>query len=134
MPTDRNIDTHHDDHGLNESLVISCDERDVEGGGGASHHYVIYRYDHDGGSDYSHESVARIQFQHGPRNVDGSKHGVTEAALYAVLIDRMEAFQAGPFSCASNAEQLAHLRHCLALTKRRADERAARGVLGKNEE
>ena len=74
--------------------------------------------------------LARIQFQHGPRLADGSTPGITEAVLYAILIDRLEGFQAGPLACAANEEQLTHLRACLAAAKARADERAARGVLG----
>ena len=40
------------------------------------------------------DTVATIQFQRGPRNVEGSTPGITEAVLYAVLIDRLEGFQA----------------------------------------
>lgn len=126
----RQIETHHDGHGLNESLDIDCDDRDPNGGG-SSHRYTVTLSRHD---PYCIANpVARIQFQQGPRNVEGSTPGITEAVLYAILIDRLEGFQAGPFACAANEEQLVHLRACLALTKARADERAARGVLGRNE-
>lgn len=117
----RTITAHHDGHGLNESIAITADPVD---GSGASHDYT-FAIDRD--------TRARVQFQQGPRNVNGSIAGVTEAAILAMLIDRLEGFQAGPYSCQENDQQLAHLRAALALTKRRADARAARGVLGKNE-
>lgn len=126
------LTTHHDGHGLNESLTITHDDRDPDGGG-ASHRYIIgYTGPPDAAGYALGTQVAYIQFQHGPRHAACSVPGVTEAALYAILIDRLEAFQAGAFACDANAAQLVHLRAALALTKARADERAARGVLGHN--
>lgn len=119
----REITTHHDGHGLNESLGIKADEQDPNAGG-ASHDYSVCTQDNE---------VAHVQFQHGPRNVEGSVAGVTEAVLYAILIDRLQGFQAGPYACRENAIQLTKLEECLHWTKARADARAKRGVLGKNE-
>jgi hypothetical protein len=121
----RTIDIHHDGHGLNESIVIVADTPDSSG---ASHLYSmqIEQPEKDGWQ------VAQIQFQKGPRNVEGSIPGATEASLLAVLIDRLRGFQAGPYSCRENAIQLTKLEEVLHWTKARADERAKRGVLGKN--
>lgn len=116
----RTIDDHHDGHGLNESIFIVADEPDQ---GGASHRYELA---------INGELVAKISFQKGPRNVDGSTPGVTEAAIVAVLIDRLRGFQAGPYSCRENAIQLTKLEEVLHWTKARADARAKRGVLGTN--
>ena len=116
----RQITTHHDGHGLNESITILVDDTPING---ASHVYEAVMPPAD-------RHPLHIQFQCGPRNVEGSTPGVTEAVLYAILIDRLEGFQAGPYPCAANAEQLDALRGCLASTKGRADERAARNVLG----
>lgn len=120
----RELDGHHDGHGLNESIRITADVRDSLTGGNASHYYKL---------EIDGQSVGVLQFQHGSRNVAGSKPGVTEAALLTILIDRLEGFQAGPFACVENEQQLDLLRAALALTKMRADERARRGVLGRNE-
>ncbi len=120
--TTRELDIHHDGHGLNESITLVSDQQDPNSGGSA-HHYV---------ASIGGQEVARIQFQQGPRNVSGSLPGVTEAVLYAILIDRLRGFQAGPYSCRENAIQLTHLEESLHWTKARADERAKRGVLGKN--
>lgn len=119
----RTLTLHHDGHGLNDSLRIEADALDPNAGG-ASHHFVVVSA---GGA-----VVAHVDFQHGPRGEIGSSPGVTEAVLYAILLDRLRAFQAGPFPSSENEKQIKALEECLASTKARADERAARGVLGKN--
>lgn len=116
----RTLDTHHDGHGLNESIILITDTPDQSG---AAHRYEFYI---NGGF------IGSLQFQKGPRNVEGSTPGVTEAAVLAVLIDRLKGFQAGPYSCRENAIQLTKLEETLHWTKARADERAKRGVLGQN--
>ena len=121
----RELDDHHDGHGLNEQLQIDTDQPDQSG---AAHRYLV-RYV---GVDVLPVEVANIQFQQGPRNVKGSTPGITEAALLTVLIDRLRGFQAGPYSCRENAIQLTKLEEVLHWTKARADARAKRGVLGQN--
>ena len=78
-------------------------------------------------------AVGEIQFQRGPRNVAGSTPGTLDGAVISVLIHRQECFQAGPFACPENEAILGHLREALRLTIERAQERAKRGVLGRNE-
>lgn len=119
----RRIDLHHDGHGLNESIQIEANEL---GPGNASHRYTLYVSE----PEKDNQLVGTLQFQEGPRNVAGSKAGVTEAALLAVLIDRLQGFQSGPYSCRENAIQLTKLEEVLHWTKARADARAKRGVLG----
>ncbi len=116
----RIITDHHDGHGLNESIQISTDQPDQSG---AAHAYTL---------EMSEGVVATIQFQKGPRNVEGSTPGATEAAILAVLIDRLRGFQSGPYSCRENAIQLTKLEETLMWTKERAHARARRGVLGQN--
>lgn len=118
----------HRDYGF-AKLRIEADERDMDRGGGASHLYEIDIVNDDGQLC----RAATIQFQHGPRLELRSKPGITEAALYLVLIDRLEGFQAGPFACLENERQLELLRDGLSLTRTRADARAKQGVLGRNE-
>jgi hypothetical protein len=121
----RNITTHHDGHGLNESITINAD---LKGPGGASHRYDAYVTVQRGDASAIH--ALKVQFQEGPRNVMSSTPGVTEAVLLAILIDRLEGFQAGDYPSPYNERMLDHLRAALQETKARADERAARGVLG----
>lgn len=117
----RVITDHHDGHGLNESIDITADELSA---GGASHKYEFR---------IAGELVGSLQFQHGPRQEPESTPGVVEAAVLAVLMDRLQCFQAGPFASRENAIALTHLETALLFIKRRADNRAKCGVLGKNE-
>ncbi len=127
----REVDFHYDGHGLNESILIETDTPDQSG---AAHLYeckIEVGVDgHPGLKAFS--NVAHVQFQKGPRNVEGSIPGMTEAGLLAILIDRLRGFQSGPYSCRENAIIITKLEECLLWTKYRADERAKRGVLGRN--
>ncbi|MGA9771683.1 MAG: hypothetical protein WBV94_21815 [Blastocatellia bacterium] len=112
------VTTHHDGHGLNESIVIVASE---PGPGGASHFY-----------DFMIEGkrVAMLQFQEGPRNVEGSIPGVTTSAVIAALIDHLSGFQSGGLANAETSKAIKHLEMAMAQMKNRADNRAQRGVLG----
>lgn len=103
--------------------VAALDERDPNAGG-ASHTYGI-QY---GGPD----AVCMIQFQHGPRGVEGSTAGVFDDDLLAIVEDRMAAFQAGPFACPENAAALAAIRDARQALGLRVARRISKGVLGVN--
>jgi len=118
----RELTDHHDGHGLNDFITIEADEKDPEAGN-ASHEYTFQM----GGDE-----VGRIQFQHGPPLGENSIHGVTEAAVLVVLIDRIESFQAGPYPCEENDRMLILLKGALEATQERVENRAKRGVLGTN--
>jgi len=120
-PLTRRVLGHIDPFGAAD-LVITCDERDPSAGG-ASHHYEV---------NVGGKIVAAVDFQHGPRGLDGKLTGCIDAALVAVLVDRLEAFQAGPFAHESNDRALACFRTGLDILRSRAAERKARGVLGVN--
>jgi hypothetical protein len=117
---------------LNNDLVITHDERDYERGGGASHEYTVRLTDRPQ-TEAPLSSVATIQFQHGPRDEEGSTPGCTDQVLVAILIDRYESFQAGPYACRENAIVITKLQETLHWMRHRAIERAERGVLGKLE-
>ena len=114
----RELNAHHDGHALTASIELIADE---PGPGGASH-----RYDATIGG----EPVAMIQFQKGPRNVEGSAAGVVESVLRAIVADRMRAFNEGDYRCRENALVLTKVEEAMHWLKHRADERAKRGVLG----
>ena len=117
----REITTHIDPFGAAD-LKITCDDADPNAGG-ASHDYVVAIGDF---------VVAEVQYQHGPRGVDGRLTGAIDSAILAIAIDRMECFQEGPFAHESNARALAHLRDAADILRSRAAERKGRGVLGQN--
>jgi hypothetical protein len=57
-------------------------------------------------------------------------NGLTNEALIAVLIDRLNGFQAGPYACAENAAAVAALHTALDALLARTKARMARGVEG----
>lgn len=59
-------------------------------------------------------------------------NGISNEALLAILIHRMDGFQRGPFHCASNEMIRIHLKHALSIMHDRTRERMNRGVEGKN--
>lgn len=73
-----------------------------------------------------------LQFQNGsPEEV--RINGITNEALMAIIIDRMQGFQAGPYACRENAIALTHMETALMWLEKRTIEREGRGVEGKYE-
>jgi hypothetical protein len=119
--------TSHQINECNEAIRISCDERD-EKNGNASHHYVL---EPQSNLEPSFAAVV-LSFQHGPIKEVGT-NGITHEALLAVLIDRLEGFQAGPYACEENAQALNALQVARSALKVRTRGRVARGVEGTHE-
>jgi hypothetical protein len=118
------ITDHHDGFGLAECMVVN--RNDDMGPGGAYHKYSV---------DYvtkeaTIKDVAEIQFQKGPRDEAGSTPGIIEGVLVAILLDRLRAFQDGPYKCRENALVITHLEEAMHWIHHRARERSRRGVLG----
>ncbi len=126
--------TSHKVNGCNDELRILV--RDNPASGGAHHRYDISGFDTannpgriaDDGYAASF-SYLPIVFQNGPIKEVGT-NGVTHEALLAILIDRLECFQAGPYKCEENALALSHLLDAQGALKRRTEKRLARGVEG----
>lgn len=110
--------------------AINIRVTDQPGAGGANHRYKI-----DGPLDIypGVGSVPKFQvdirFQDGPI-LESGVNGITNEALLAVVIDRLQGFQSGKFACEENAEALVKLKECLIALKRRTRQRVARGVEG----
>lgn len=103
--------------------VAALDDRDPDAGN-ANHTYGIQW----GGP----KDITKIQFQHGPRGVEGSTPGVFDDDLLTVIEDRLVGFQSGPFACTENAEALQAVRSARFFLGQRAARRIAQGVLGAN--
>lgn len=142
-PADFRIRYHEDGLGLTELCVVYAED-DPHPVNGAHHRYVFERYhgkDECANPRFDIEDVegeelaevGLIEFQNGPRHAPDSIPGTLDGAVLAMEIHRFECFQKGPFACAENEAILGHLRAALDILKARAHERAARGVLGKNE-
>jgi len=132
----RRIHTHEDGRGLTElCAVYAADEPHPVNGAHHEYRFIRDLTATDAGSPpwpVDHLDAGRIVFQRGPRHDPDSIPGVLDGCLLAVLIDRYECFQAGPFHCLENEVVLCHLRTALDAMKSRARERARRGVLGTN--
>lgn len=112
------------------NCVIEMDDRD-EKSGGASHHYTIVV---PGTNDGVKTMNIRqdINFQHGPVKEVGA-NGVPDTAVLTVLVDRLTAFQEGPYNCEENARALYHLQQAGLALCARTRNREARGVEGTSE-
>jgi hypothetical protein len=126
--------TTHKVNGRNEALKI--DVLDDPGSGGANHLYQISGM--NTGTNKSCPFTARygqpadhatVLFQNGPIPEVGT-NGVTHEALLAIVIDRLQAFQKGPFACRENALALTKLEEAMHWLKHRTEQRLARGVEG----
>ena len=65
---------------------------------------------------------------------DAEHNGVTNETLLAIVLDRLQAFQAGPFPCIENAAAIKDVQSALGWLRTRAELRPERGVSGKCEE
>lgn len=125
----REITTHHDGHGLTELIEVAALG---EPEGGAVHRYEFLRRSDADTKQATRATVGFLQFQRGPRGVAGSTPGLLTVAVLAALIDHHKGFQGGPFPSRENALVITKLEEALHWLRARADERAARGVLGQN--
>lgn len=107
---------------------------DEPGAGGASHRYAIDGFDttsNDSDTSMPAKTYMDILFQNGPIKEKGV-NGLTQEALLAVVADRLESFQAGPFASDYNQFALNHVRSALYWLQERTRERIARQVEGTN--
>lgn len=116
--------TTHKVNGLNEVLRIRA--IDEPGQGNACHEYQIE-------PTVGNAKGVFIQFQNGPlKETNDLPNGLSNESLLAVLIDRMQGFQSGAFSCRENAIALTHLEEAMMWLQKRTRDRMARGVEGTN--
>ena len=129
----RKISNHTINPDLEPLLVQAVDQ---PGPGGANHHYLI-RVDspddpqRDGNPGQPRE-ILDLHFQEGPVYAYGI-NGVTNAALLAIIIDRLDGFQRGQFPCSYNANATHHVRKALEALHDRTKSRISRGVEGTNQ-
>lgn len=125
--------TGHKVNGCNDEIKIQV--VDKPGSGGANHRYEITGFDpkHNPSADLTDSEdtfVSKtILFQNGPLKESGV-NGITHEVLLAILIDRMEGFQSGPYASADNQEALEAMRTAQTALQRRTMARVARGVEG----
>lgn len=115
-------------HRINEcNNALQIVVMDEPGVGGACNSYRI-SHPVASGPCKGEPSYTYLTFHSGPV-AEGVK-GVTNEALLAILIHRMQGFQAGKFACPKNAEILRHLEEAFWASNDRTNERRQRGVEG----
>ena len=115
--------TDHHGTGLNDALIVEV--VDGPGPGGACHVYRISSLE----SRLPESTV--ISFQKGPI-LEAGVNGISHEVLLAILIDRLAAFQAGPYPCHENESALECLRLALFYLLQRTRDRVARNVEGRS--
>lgn len=101
--------------------VISINVTDEPGAGGANHEYEVA---------IPEQMPVKVSFQNGAINEVGV-NGITQEVLIAICIDRLKAFQAGPYSCRENALALTKLEEAQQWLHSRTRDRMARDVEGR---
>ena len=71
-----------------------------------------------------------MKFQTGPVDVEGGRKGAFIEDLLEVVIDRLQWYQAGQFSCRENAIALTHIETAPLWLNERTRKRQERGVEG----
>jgi len=123
----RYIKSHKVEGAATEIDILVTDE---PGHGGANHSYLIHGFEEENNPSLilGHDGI-QILFQNGPVGESGM-NGLTNESLIAVVIDRLEGFQSGPYACEDNQEALLSLYQAMLALQRRTVERVARQVEG----
>lgn len=121
-------------HQVNEcNSAITIRAENTPGPGGAPSRYFLSWPLKDAVPDPESAQPATkeilIDFQNGPIKEVGT-NGLTHEVLLAVLIDRLDHFQRGPYACEENRLALLHLETAQAMLHARTKTRLARGVEG----
>ena len=116
----------------NDKLRVTV--MDEPGHGGACHDYHVTGFSQTVEFDVGPLDIDNvlIQFQNGPINEVGV-NGITHEVLLAILIDRMEGFQAGQYACRENALALTKMQEAQMWLQKRTRDRMVRGVEGTHE-
>lgn len=97
---------------------------DEPGSGGAHHSYEVRT------TEERYRNVARIPFTDHPCQVPSDVNGVFNEDLLVIVLDRLYAFQDGPYASKENGLAITRIEEAMHWLKARADARAVRGVLG----
>ena len=120
--------TTHKVNGLNEAIKIEA--LDEPGSGGACHHYRMTHAGPKGPINPNGDpSYSEVYFQNGPIGEVGV-NGISNEALLAIVADRLEGFQDGPFANPHNEAALLNVHRAIDHLLQRTRERVERGVEG----
>lgn len=126
--------TSHKVNPANDKLDILV--ADEPGACGANHLYTVGGFNAETNPSNPSANACGVEidilFQNGPISEVGV-NGLTHEALLAIVIDRMESFQAGPYSCRENAIALTKMQEAQMWLLQRTKGRMDRGVEGTHE-
>lgn len=108
------------------ATVIRADEKN-EANGGASHSYVVEIGENNGAPPEVAYYIP--SFQDGPVKDVGS-NGITNEALIAIVIDRLQCFNESKWRCRENSLAITHLEEALHWLTSRTTKRLKRLVEG----
>ena len=112
----------------NHTTIFSLDEK---GTGGANHEYEVRAIPPEGATISENEIYAKVKFQKGAVKENGV-NGCHNEDLIVIVIDRLQGFQKGDFSCDENAIAIKKLLEALFWLNKRTSDRVKRGVEGKS--
>lgn len=121
MTDAKDVVTYHMSPGLNERLTVTP----LRDGPVCNNYLIKDSLEQEGKTPFEQT----IKFQDGPVPEVGVT-GVSIESVIAVLIHRLEDFQAGPFSCVENHSAIFHLELAMKSLQHRTADRVARGVEG----
>jgi hypothetical protein len=104
---------------------------DEPGQGNACHEYRIESIPQVSTKNIPMAVYANISFQNGPIKEFGV-NGCYQEDLLAIVIDRLESFQTGPFACRENALALTKIQEAMHWLNHRTQDRIKRNVEGTN--
>lgn len=110
--------------GESDRLYIKTLDEPDNLNGGVNHHFAICMQG-------TTVPMQIIKMQHGAISECGI-NGIQNVDLINIVIDNLQHFQNGKFSCRENAIALTHLETALLWLNKRTAERKARGVEGTN--
>jgi len=123
----RKLTRHHYSE-TDEAVEITVDDDNVEEGAAPTEYLIELHSSNGAGRDLA----ITLQFQDGAIHGEGA-NGVTNEALLAVVMDRLQAWQQGDYACRENALALTHIEQGLMWLQERTRERLERGVEGTEE-
>lgn len=97
---------------------------------GTNHEYQIWNNYYD--NEEKPELLAKINFQKGARQEEGSTRGILDTDLLEIVRHRLSGFQAGKFYSKENQMALDHVEEALLWLNKRVEDRIERNVLGTN--
>lgn len=120
--------TSHRVNPVNDRVAIEV--IDQPGAGGANHQYLVsWPSDAPKGA----RQQVLIQFQNGPI-AEAGVNGLTQEVLLAIIADRLQCFQNGPYACTENQAALNHVLEAARVLASRTKKRVDQGIEGTSQQ